>query len=319
MRSIIFIFLTTFLTFSFLNAKDLTPFYSLDTSGGVTDLLINDEKLYVATTASAIDIFDINTKERIDKITVAKITDFTGDEIDSKVYSVDVLDKDILILSQGKNGGRNIDIYKNKKLERIILDEDRLFIARAKYLDDNHIIYALLSNQLYLYDIKNKRISKEIQISQSRFSNFSLSNDKSKIIVADESGNLTMLDSKTFDIIRTFKGQNLDNVFQVDIKNDLIITAGQDRRTVIYNINQNNSYYKDGSFLIYSVGLSPSAKLGAFSSDEENNVTVFDTNTKKDLYKLTQNKSTLTNILFLNENEIFVTSDDKKINYYKLN
>lgn len=319
MRSIIFIFLTTFLTFSFLNAKDLTPFYSLDTSGGVTDLLINDEKLYVATTASAIDIFDINTKERIDKITVAKITDFTGDEIDSKVYSVDVLDKDILILSQGKNGGRNIDIYKNKKLERIILDEDRLFIARAKYLDENHIIYALLSNQLYLYDIKNKRISKEIQISQSRFSNFSLSNDKSKIIVADESGNLTMLDSKTFDIIRTFKGQNLDNVFQVDIKNDLIITAGQDRRTVIYNINQNNSYYKDGSFLIYSAGLSPSAKLGAFSSDEENNVTVFDTNTKKDLYKLTQNKSTLTNILFLNENEIFVTSDDKKINYYKLN
>ena len=319
MRSIIFIFLTTFLTFSFLNAKDLTPFYSLDTSGGVTDLLINDEKLYVATTASAIDIFDINTKEKIDKITVAKITDFTGDEIDSKVYSVDVLDKDILILSQGKNGGRNIDIYKNKKLERIIFDEDRLFIARAKYLDENHIIYALLSNQLYLYDIKNKRISKEIQISQSRFSNFSLTNDKSKIIVADESGNLTMLDSKTFDIIRTFKGQNLDNVFQVDIKNDLIITAGQDRRTVVYNINQNNSYYKDGSFLIYSAGLSPSGKLGAFASDEENNVTVFDTNTKKDLYKLTQNKSTLTNILFLNENEIFVTSDDKKINYYKLN
>lgn len=319
MRNIIFIFLTTFLTFSFLNAKDLTPFYSLDTSGGVTDLLINDEKLYVATTASAIDIFDINTKEKIDKITVAKITDFTGDEIDSKVYSVDVLDKDILILSQGKNGGRNIDIYKNKKLERIIFDEDRLFIARAKYLDENHIIYALLSNQLYLYDIKNKRISKEIQISQSRFSNFSLTNDKSKIIVADESGNLTMLDSKTFDIIRTFKGQNLDNVFQVDIKNDLIITAGQDRRTVVYNINQNNSYYKDGSFLIYSAGLSPSGKLGAFASDEENNVTVFDTNTKKDLYKLTQNKSTLTNILFLNENEIFVTSDDKKINYYKLN
>lgn len=318
MRTVLFIFLTTFLTFSFINAKDLTPFYSLDTSGGVTDLLINDKKLYASTTASAIDIFDINTKEKIDKITVAKISDFTGDEIDAKVYSIDVLDENILILSQGRDGGRNIDIYKNKKLERIIWDKDRLFIARAKFLDENHIIYALLSNQIYLYDIKNKKILNEIQISQSRFSNFSFTNDKSKIIVADESGNLTMIDSKTFNIIRTFKGQNLDNVFQVDIKNDLIITAGQDRRTVVYNINQNSSYYKEGSFLIYSAGLSPSAKLGAFSSDEENNVTVFDTNTKKDLYKLTQNKSTLTNILFINENEIFVTSDDKKINYYKL-
>jgi dipeptidyl aminopeptidase/acylaminoacyl peptidase len=319
MRSIIFIFLTTFLTFSFLNAKDLTPFYSLDTSGGVTDLLINGKKLYASTTASAVDIFDITTKEKIDKITVAKISDFTDDEIDAKVYSIDVLDENILILSQGKDGGRNIDIYKDKKLERIIWDEDRLFIARAKFLDENHIIYALLSNQIYLYDIKNKKILNETQISQSRFSNFSFTNDKSKIIVADESGNLTMIDSKTFNIIKTFKGQNLDNVFQVDIKNDLIITAGQDRRTVVYNINQNSSYYKEGSFLIYSAGLSPSAKLGAFSSDEENNVTVFDTNTKKDLYKLTQNKSTLTNILFINENEIFVTSDDKKINYYKLN
>ena len=319
MRNFIFIFLTIFLSFSFLNAKDLIPLYSLNASGGVTDLLINDEKLYVSTTASAIDIFDIKTKEKINKITLAKITDFTGDEIDSKIYSIDVLDKNILILSQGKNGGRNIDIYKDNKLEKIISDEERLFIARVKFLDENYIIYALLSNQIYLYDIKNKRILNETQISQSKFSNFTLTEDKSKIIVSDESGNLTIIDSKTFNIIKTFKGQNLDNVFQVDIKNNLIITAGQDRRTVIYNINQNNSFYKEGSFLIYSVGLSPSGNLGAFSSDEDNNVTVFDTNTKKDLYKLTQNKSTLTNILFINENEIFVTSDDKKINYYKLN
>ena len=56
MRTILFIFLTTFLTFSFINAKDLTPFYSLDTSGGVTDLLINDKKLYASTTASATSI-----------------------------------------------------------------------------------------------------------------------------------------------------------------------------------------------------------------------------------------------------------------------
>ena len=104
-----------------------------------------------------------------------------------------------------------------------------------------------------------------------------------------------------------------------NIKNDLIITAGQDRRVGIYNFDEKKSYYKEASFLIYSVGLSPSGKLGGFASDEENNVTIFNTNTKENLYKLTQNKSTLTNILFFNENEIFVTSDDKKINYYKLN
>ena len=70
--------------------------------------------------------------------------------------------------------------------------------------------------------------------------------------------------------------------------------------------------------LVYAAALSPSTKLAAVASDEENNVTIFDTNTQANLYKLTQNKATLSNILFLNENEIFVTSDAKQINYYKI-
>lgn len=301
-----------------VNAKDLTPNFSLTASGGVTDLILKEDTLFVATVASSIDIFNIKTKEKIDSIKMPKIKDFVGDAIDSKIYSIDTLKDNILILSQGEKGGRNIDIYKDGKIEKIIEDKDRLFIARAKFLDQNHIIFALLSNQLYLYDIKNKKILKEVQISQSKFSNFKLTEDKNQIIVCDESGILTMIDSKSFEILKVFKNQNLDNVFQVDVKNNLILTAGQDRRAAIYSINGKNDFYKEFSFLIYSVGLSPSAKLAAVASDEENNVTIFNVNSKENLYKLMQNKSTLTNILFVNENEIFVSSDDKQINYYKI-
>jgi hypothetical protein len=314
LKSFLFIFL-----FLNLNAKDLTPTFSLLASGGVTDLVLNQNKLFVATTASSVDIFDIKTKEKIDSIKMPKIKDFLNETIDSRIYSVDVLNNNILILSQGENGGRNIDIYKDEKIESITKDSERLFIAYAKFLDENHIIYALLSNQIYLYDIKNKKILKEIQVSQSKFSNFKLTKDKSKIAICDESGVITLLHSKSFEILETFKYQNLDNVFQVDIKNDFILTAGQDRRAAFYNINTKAAYYKEFSFLIYSVGLSPSASLAGVSSDEENNVTIFDTKTKEDLYKLTQNKSTLSNILFINEDEVIVSSDDKKINYYKIN
>ena len=316
----IFKFLIIFFLFVLnIFAKDLTPQFSLIASGAVTDLVLKEDKLFVATSASSVDIFDINSKEKINSIKVPKIKDFMQDIIDSKIYSVDVLENNILILSQGQNGGRNIDIYKDGKIENVIEDKDRLFIARAKFLDENHIIYALLSNQIYLYDIKNKKVLNEIQISQSKFSHFKLNEDKSKIVIADESGILTMIDSKNFEIIKTFRNQNLDNVFQVDIKNNLILTAGQDRRAAIYSMNEKNNYYKEFSFLIYSVGLSPSGNLAGVASDEENNVTIFNTNTKENLYKLTENKSTLSNILFINENEIFVSSDDENINYYKLN
>ena len=319
MKKFIFVFLSIFLYLSNLSAKDLIPNYSLKASGGVTDLVLKNENLYVATTASSVDIFNVNTKEKINSIKVPKIKDFMKDTIEARIYSIDVLNNNLLILSQGENGGRNINIYRDGKLENIIEDKDRLFIAYAKFVDGNHIIYALLSNQVYLYDIKNKKVVNEVQVSQSKFSNFKLSEDKSKIVVADESGILTLLNTIDLNPIKRFDTLNLDNIFQVDMKKNIFITAGQDRRCAIYNLDEKISYYLEASFLIYSVALSPSASLGAYASDEENNVTVFNVNTKKDLYKLLQNKATLTNILFINENEIFVSGDDEKINYYKLN
>lgn len=307
-----------FLVFNLLNAKEIKPNSEYIAKGGVTDLVFSDNKLYAATAASAVDIFDIKTKTKINSIILPKIKDFMGDIIDSKIYSVDVLDNKILILSQGEKGGRAINLYVNNELKEIISDKKKMFIAKAKFIDEKTIIFALLSNEIYTYNLVENKILKLKQISYSKFSNFILTEDKNSIIIADESGDLQMLNSRTLETIKTFKNQNLDNVFQVDTKNGIIITAGQDRRTVIYNTNSNTSYYKSASFLIYSAGLSPSGKLAAFASNEDNEVTVFDTTNKNDLHTLVQNPATLTNILFINENEIFVASDHKKINYYKI-
>ncbi|MFY4819816.1 WD40 repeat domain-containing protein, partial [Aliarcobacter butzleri] len=219
-----------------LFANDLKPVNILETSGGVTDLVLDKNRLLAATVNSTIDIFDINSKEKIDTIKIPKIKDFLGDLIESKIYSTDILGNKILILSQGESGGRNLFIYEDKKLINIIDDKKRLFIAYAKFLDENHIIYALLSNQLFIYDIKNKTTINEIQVSQSKFSHFKLSLDKTKVVVADESGALSLFDSKSLKLLQVFKSQNVDNVFQVDLKNNTLISAGQDRRCAIYNI-----------------------------------------------------------------------------------
>jgi len=171
---------------------------------------------------------------------------------------------------------------------------------------------------LILYDMKNDKNLYREQIGGSKFSNFALNEDKTKVIIADESGDMKLVNVKDGKIIKVLKGQNLDNVFQVDFKNKTIVTAGQDRRCAVYGTQDSRAYYKQASFLIYSVGLSPSAKLAGFASDEHNNVTIFNTGTKSDLYKLGNHKMTLTNILFINEEELFTASDSKEINYWKL-
>lgn len=306
------------LIISYLNAKDLNPSFSYNTSASVTELMFNNHKLYASTIASSIDIFDIKTKEKISSIKIPKIKDFLGDEIESKIYSFDILEDKILILSQGNKGGRNIDIFENNKFKNIISDKKRMFIAKAKFLDKNNIVFALLSNEVYFYDMQKKEVKKIIQISHSSFSDFVLTEDKKYIIIADESGILTMLNTKTFELIKKFEKVNLDKVFQVDSKNNYILTAGQDRLSAFYNIKNKKAYTKKAPFLIYSAGLSPKAKFAGIALNEENDVLIFNTKSKMNLFLLKKNPSLITDILFINEEEIFISSEHNKINYYNL-
>lgn len=298
--------------------KELKPQYSLNASGGVTDLVLKDNLLLASTVVGTIDIFDIEKKVLVKKIELEKIKDFTNKTINSKIYSTDTIDDKILILSQGQSGGRDIFIYENEKLKNIISANDRLFIAYAKFIDSENIVYALLSNQLFIYNLKEKKITKELQISQSSFSHFVLNEKKDKIFVADESGIISKIDINSFQKTKTFKGQNVDRVFQVDVKKDRVLTAGQDRRAAIYSLGFEKPYFLSTDFLIYTAALSPSSNRAAFCFNEENSVAVFNTQTKEILYHLIGNKSLLTNILFLNEDEIFVSSDDFDINFYNL-
>ena len=301
-----------------LNAKDLQPTFIYEGSGAVTDLVYKNNRLYAATAEGAVDIYDTKEQNLTQTIKVPKIKDFIGDEVDSKVYSVDVIGEKIMITSQGKMGYRRVHLFKDNNLSEIISVAKSYTIAKSKFIDSNHLLIALLSNELILFDIKEKKALYREQISASKFSNFALNEKRDEVIIADESGELKLVSVKDGKIIKVLKGQNVDNIFQVDYKNETVITAGQDRRAAIYSKDEKVKYYKDASFLIYSAALSPSAKIGAYASDEHNNITLFNTSTKSNLYKLGYHKATISNILFIDEKKLFTASDDKDINYWEL-
>ncbi len=307
-----------FILTSLLAEKFQMPSKEFTCSGAVTDMVVQKKTLYVATDAGAVDVFDIKSTKLLYSIKIDKITDFMGDEIDSKIYSVDVLDKSVLILSQAPKGFRQLHVYEAGQLEMIISNKEMLYIGQAKFLDKETLLLGTLGNEIISYDKKEKSKNWIHQISQSKFSNFSLNEDKTQIVIADESGDLKIHNTKDGSFIKILKDQNLDNVFQVDFKNSIIATAGQDRRVVVYDLKSNSAYYKTASFLIYGVGLSPSAARVAYSSDEQNNVTVFNTATQHIIGTFGGIKMTLSKILFLNENEFLVSSDDITVNLYKI-
>jgi outer membrane protein assembly factor BamB len=292
------------------------PSKTYSTSGSVTDLITDNNLLYVATDSGCVDILELKTQKSVNKICVPQIVDFIGDKVASKIYSVDRVDSKMLILSQTKEGYRRLHIYENETLRLVINYHDNLAIAKAKFVSSNTVLLALLSNDIILYDIKNKKQQWNFQSSLSKFSDFVLNEQKSEVIISDESGELQIHSTKDGKHLKTLSGENLDNVYQVDTKNGVIITAGQDRRCAIYK--GYSSYYKKASFLIYSVGLSPSGKIGAFASNEDNDVTLFNTKSKEIMQTYTGSRMSITKIFFLNEKEFLVSSDDSVINYYKI-
>ena len=315
MNSIIKLFFI-FLFISSLEAKSIESNYHFSLDAGVTDMIRYKEKLYLSTQEGTLFSFDISSKKLKTLVKMSKIKDFVGDVMDSKIYSLDIVEDKILILAQGFKGARHLLIYENQQLRTVLSDQKHLFISQAKFINKNLIIFASLANEIYLYNIASKKTLYIKQISASKFSHFVLNEKKDEIIIADESGDLKVHNSFTGSFIKIYEKQNLDNVFQVDIKNNVILTAGQDRRAVVYN--QGKTFYKKVNFLIYACALSPSGNLAAIAHDEENNVLIFNTKTKKELFELKGNKMLLNHILFINEKELFISNDGKTINYYIL-
>ena len=295
--------------------ENLTPNKIYKSSGTVQSIKYNDNKLYAGTSNGTVEVFDINSGEKLQEIKLPDIKDFMGDEIPAKIYSIDFLEGKILIVSQGMKGYRNIFLYENDKIKKLIGIDKKYFVQKASFISDKKILFGLLSNQLGVYNFADKKLEYLIQVSASSFADFALSEDKKTIVTTDESGIVRKIRVEDGQVFGENKNKNLDKVYQIDYKNEVILTAGQDRQAVVYK--NFTDYSMNFDFLLYSCGLSPNAKLGAIAYNEQNEVLVFDVNTKEKLYNLVGQKATLTQILFINDNEVFVSSDDANINYFK--
>ncbi len=309
------------LSILFLNAQALSPTHKLKANGAVTDILKDGDILYASTDNAYIDVFNLKTNTLQYTISFPTIKDFMGDIVRPKVYDIDKLENNntILAVVQGNRGFSDVYLIIDKIPKLIIKDiKARMMIKRAKFLDENNILLGLLSNELVHYNLKQKKIIYKVQISAYTFSDIVLNKTHTEVITADESGVIHIINTQTGAKIKELEGKNVDNVYQIDYKGSTIICGGKDRRLSIYHRNTTQSYYIKSNFMIYSVGLSPSGNIGAYSANEENDITVFNTNTKQQIATLTASKTIITRILFTSETDIITASDDCNILFWKI-
>ncbi len=311
-------FLFMFLFTTILMARDISPDKEIEMGGSVMDMKIIDNLLYVGTDEGALEIYDLKAEKIIEKIQLKKIHDFMGDLMNPKVYSVDVVGDKKLLLSEGEQGARELYINENNTTTKIISKKDRLTMQKAKFIDDRYLFLGLLSNEIVLYDLQEKKKLYTYQLSQSKFSDFSLNEDKTQAVIACESGINYLVDVKSGKTIKVLEGGNKDNVFKVDFKNSKVSSAGQDRIGAVYNLKNGSIATFKSPFLIYATGLNDDASLVAFAFGMDNEIAIFDLNTKQKIYNLKGQKSTLNKIIFHDKESVYSGSDDKYIMKWSL-
>ena len=313
------VFIVLFFGVLCVNATVLTPVQEIGVNGIAKDMVLRDKQLLIGTDNGVLQTYDYEAKVFTHNIALPSVKDFVGDTIPPRVFSVDKIDARYLLLSDsGKGGYVNLWIHENNTTTQLLSHTDKIAAIKARFVNKEQILLGLLSNEAVLFDIQSKKEQFRVQLSESKFSDFSLNEERTQAVYACESGVLNIIDTKTGKVLKVLEGVNVDNVYKVDFKQGIVSGAGQDRRGALYDVTMGTGEYIEGSFLIYATGLSPSAKKVAFAMDEQNNISIYSRNTKTKIAELKGQKSTLNNIIFKDENVLFSSSDDNTVMMWQL-
>ena len=312
---ILFILLLVYLPLA--KAKEIYPTFKLESMGFVNDFVINKNIIYIANDEGSIDVFDLTTQKLIHQIQFELMTTKMNELITPSILSVDYLNGKLLIVSKGASPFRNVWIYENSKLKKIIGEDKKLTVKKALFINNEKIMLGTFSSEVILHDISEGYNVYKRHVTQSTLGTIALSEDRTKLVMSDESGEIRLLDVKTSKTLKVFASQNVDNVYHVAYARGVILTAGQDRRVAVYGKFMKDAHIKS-DFLVYCVGISPSGKVGVYSSGEDNTLQLFNTKTKKKMDKLIGHNALLNQIKFINEKELFTCDRSPYVYYWRL-
>ncbi len=301
-----------------LFGAEIVPSHTIEASGIVYQIEVRGAELLAGTSAGSIDVYKLSDATLQEKILFPKIKDFTGDEVAPKIFSVDKMEQRYLAVVQATSGARELYVVEGGKPRVLIDAAANLIISKAKFVDKNRILVALLSNELILWDIAKNKAVYRTQLNPSHFSDFALNESRNMVASSCESGEITINDVNSGKMIKVLKGANVDNVYKVDFKQEKILCAGQDRRGVIYTLSDGSHIRFDAPFLIYAGAISPSLTYAAFAFNQENDIVLFNMPTHSKTHTLKGQKSTLNTILFASEKELVSSSDDQFIMIWRL-
>lgn len=313
MQKIIIVLLLLLTT---LHTKDIKPIATLQSSGLVCDFVKDGEYLYVATDAGVVDIINLFTQKIVSQITFEPLKTLKGNMVPVRVHSVDRFQGMTLLVTSGTSGYRNVWVHDGSQLVNIIDETKHLMPKHAFFTHEGKIVLGTIGSDVVLYDSNEDYKVYQRHISESTIGGIVLSADKKKMVISDESGTVRLMDINTSTIEKTFNSEHVDNIYSVAYAKDIILTAGQDKRVGIYS--KDNAFHIKSDFLVYAVGISPSAKLGIYASGVEHHLQLFTTKDGRKTDRLIGHHAIPNKIVFVSENTLVSAGNEYAIYFWRI-
>jgi WD40 repeat protein len=301
MKKIIFL-LCASLLFALTSVK---PYKFVRYDYYISKITYNKNYLIAGLENGQIVIKNFNTLKNLYSFKLPKIHDFMGDLISMPIYSLDISPngKNLLILAEGEDAIRILFIFnlKNHTLKKIFTTKNTLM--KARYITNNKVLFGLLSDELILYDLKNKKQIYRIQEGNYVFSTYALNNSKTKVAIGDESGAVKVVRVNDGKRLKEIIAYNKDKTLSLDYQQNLIINGSSDMRVGVYTDTGITKVTLKAKFLPYAAAISPKLDTFAIQYDEKNNIMVYSMY-KKPLFLLKGHTMPLNGMKYLNENTI---------------
>lgn len=258
-----------------------------------------------------IEILDENFTQRMN-YKFPKIKTYFGDLIESRIFSADLLDDEILVLLSSDFGAQKLEILGKKDFD--LKSEN---FKNAFFINKNLAILADLSGEIYFFDLQNGKMSDPIKISSSSLSSVEISPNRKILVLASEGGKVYVFDiiSKT---ILSQKSLHKDRIHDLAISSNLkIATGANDKSASFFDFKNDIVKNFESEFLVYAVSIGENGKTLAYQSSENGDITLINTQNFEILNTIKTNDGNLGSII-LNNNFIVTSNFDKKIKIWNI-
>lgn len=282
----------------------------IDTKFNILGLNLKENLLIITTDGGELVVYDMDTNTTKLDLELDNIKTFFGDDIKPRVLSGDMIGDKILMLGESDYGKKALYFYENGNIAKKELQNEG--IKKALFVDENLVVLASMSNEIYLYNISQNKI-----ISQKKFSTAALSDIEVRqgfIFIGCESGIVYVFNPKSGDT--QMVPLHKDNIYDIEISSNIdIISGGVDKHAGLYVNSQRKKF--PSSFLVYAVGINIDGTKAALMSSENSDVTIFDTKSLDAVDKFNTGQSILNGIKFYGKNLLLTSAYEKNVKIWE--